>query len=105
EVQRVERGFPARRGAIRFHLRGRLSPAPGDQGAQPRYRLVFDPRPGVAGGPGRVSGVARAGQLRLGWTSAPVADRVEEDPADGRVAHSTRRRSTAQRLSSWRLES
>src|SRR5918997_4373484 len=76
EDRLAERALPARGGALRLHLRGRVPPTPGGEGPKPRHRLVRPARPPVAPGAGGLRGVAFARELRLRWAAAAVACRA-----------------------------
>ena len=49
----------ARRAALRLQVRGPVPPASDREGPEPRYRVVLDPRLGMAGAEGRVHPLAR----------------------------------------------
>ena len=64
EVRQPQRAVATRRRPAGLHLRGPLPPPHGDQGPQPRHRLVLGHRRRVARGQGGPRALARPGQLR-----------------------------------------
>ncbi len=64
EMRFTQRGVPARRVALWFHLRGNFSPAHDHQGTNARYCMVFHNRQRMAGAQSEFRALAGAGQFR-----------------------------------------
>src|ERR1700686_1192424 len=82
-MQRPEPSVAAGGGAVRIHVRRRVSAAHGGQGTQSRYGVVFDHRPGVAYTASSLRSLALNRQLRRVRRAAPLAGRHPPGNTDG----------------------